>query len=81
MLLELSDTNEWHVYPEGELDDDGYLRDVISNVVLLHGEDYILNRHMEKKLFRDETITQWVIYYPIKKVLRFKKSLNQDVIK
>ena len=63
MLLELSDTNEWHVYPEGELDDDGYLRDVISNVVLWQGEDYILNRHMEKKLFRDETITH-AFYIP-----------------
>ena len=74
MLLELEDINKWNVYPEGELDENGYLRDVNTGNILLHGEDYIMNKQMKKKLFRDDTITQWVIYYPIKKVLRFKKN-------
>lgn len=74
MLLELEDINKWNVYPEGELDENGSLRDVNTGNILLHGEDYIMNKQMKKKLFRDDTITQWVIYYPIKKVLRFKKN-------
>lgn len=74
MLLELADMDKWNVYPEGKLDEDGYLRDVFTGDTLLHGEDYIMNKQMKKKLFRDETITQWVIYFPIKKVLRFKKN-------
>ena len=74
MLLELADIDKWFVYPEGNLDDDGYLKDVSTRNVLLNGEDYIMNKQMKKRLFRDETITQWVIYYPIKKVLRYKKN-------
>lgn len=74
MLLELADIEKWNVYPKGELDEDGYLKDVNTGDILLHGEDHIMNKQMHKKLFRDETITQWVIYYPIKKVLRFKKN-------
>lgn len=74
MLLELADMDKWNVCPEGELDENGYLRDVNTGDILLHGEDHIMNKQMQKKLFRDKTITQWVIYYPIKKVLRFKKN-------
>lgn len=74
MLLELMDMDKWKVYPEGELDEEGYLRDVVTEEILLRGEDHIMNKQMEKKKFRDATITQWVIYYPIKKVLRFKKN-------
>ena len=74
MLLELDNIEKWDVCPEGTLDDDGYLRDVFTGEILLHGEDYIMNKQMKKKLFRDKTITQWVIYFPIKKVLRYKKN-------
>lgn len=78
MLLELADMSKWNVYPEGELDDKGYLRDVSTGDILLHGEDYIMNKQMKKKLFRDDNITQWVIYFPIKKVLRFKKNSSSQ---
>lgn len=74
MLLELMDMDKWEVYPEGELDDEGFLRDVATEEILLRGEDHIMNKQMERKKIRDATITQWVIYYPIKKVLRFKKN-------
>lgn len=74
MLLELAEPDKWRVRAEGTLDEAGDLRDLSSNAVLLHGEDYIMNKQMHKKHFRDKNITQWVIYYPIKKVLRFKKN-------
>lgn len=74
MLLELAEPDKWRVRAEGTLDAAGDLRDLSSNAVLLHGEDYIMNKQMHKKHFRDKNITQWVIYYPIKKVLRFKKN-------
>lgn len=78
MLLELADMDKWKACPEGELDDEGCLRDLDTGDILLHGEDHIMDKQMKKKLFRDKTITQWVVYYPIKKVLRFKKnSLNE----
>ena len=80
MLLELADRDMWHVCPEGGLDDDGELRDIDTGSILLHGEDYIMSKQMKKKLVRDETITQWVICYPIKKVLRFKKNSTMDRI-
>lgn len=74
MLLELADMDKWKACPEGELDDNGCLRDLDTGDILLHGEDHIMDKQMNKKLFRDKTITQWVVYYPIKKVLRFKKN-------
>lgn len=80
MLLELADRDMWHVCPEGGLDDDGELRDIDTGSILLHGEDYIMSKQMKKKLVRDETTTQWVICYPIKKVLRFKKNSTMDRI-
>lgn len=78
MLLELADKDKWLVFPEGVLDDDGELRDIDTGSILLHGDDYIMNKQMKRKLFRDETITQWVIHYPIEKVLRFKKNSLSD---
>lgn len=74
MLLELADMKDWYASPVGELNNNGDLIDISTGDILLHGTDYIMNKQMEKEEFIDETITQWVICYPIKKVLRFKKA-------
>ena len=42
--------------------------------VLLHTRDTILNKKMDEKDFEDGTITQWIIGFAIKKVLKLRKN-------
>ena len=70
MLLELADKSKWEVVPEGQLDENGDLKDRESNKILLHGKDTILDKTMGETEFEDKTITQWTIIYAISKVLK-----------
>lgn len=74
MLLELYPRDKWEVIPEGELNEEGLLLDRDTGNVLLNGADTILSAKMTKKKFLDKSITQWVIAYAIKKVLKYKKD-------
>lgn len=78
MLLELYPQEMWETIPEGTLDAEGLLRDRDTNQVLLNGTDHILSANMKKTKFIDKTITQWVIGYPIKKVVKFQQNA-QDI--
>ncbi len=81
ILLELADQSEWDVIPVGCLDEKGDLRDRDSKKVLLHGTDTIYSKDMKRREFVDETITQWVIEYPIIRVLKFQKNtIDWDAI-
>ena len=44
-----------------------------THAVLMHGSDTIISKDMRTKEVRDETITQWVIEYAVKKVLKFQQ--------
>ncbi|MCF0186089.1 MAG: hypothetical protein HUJ98_06345 [Bacteroidaceae bacterium] len=73
MLLELADMSLWETYAYGELNKDGDLLDRDTHAVLMHGSDTIISKDMRTKEVRDETITQWVIEYAVKKVLKFQQ--------
>ena len=73
MLLELYEPSKWVTIPEGELDENGDLIDRDTEEILVHGSDTILDKNMGSREFRDETITQWIIIYLVKKVLKLKK--------
>jgi cell fate (sporulation/competence/biofilm development) regulator YlbF (YheA/YmcA/DUF963 family) len=74
ILLELYPKENWNIIPEGELNEFGQLCDRESDAVLLNGKDTILDANMKETKFMDTTITQWVVEYAIKKVLKFKKN-------
>ena len=74
MLMELDDMSTWFALPDGELNENGDLYDLGTDNLLLHGSDIIYNKDMDGRDYTDRNITQWVIVYPIKKVLKFKKN-------
>ena len=73
ILLELFESHKWVTVPEGTLNEDGDLIDRDTKAVLIHGSDTIIDKDMEGTEFRDETITQWIIVYLVKKVLKLRK--------
>ncbi len=74
MLLELTDPSEWLTIPEGKLNENGDLLDRDTQELLLHGSDVIIDKKNRKTSFVDNTITQWIIVYKIRKVVKFKKN-------
>lgn len=74
ILMELFEPEKWDIYPrENCINEDGDLIDRDTESVLMHAKDKIINKNMEEHDFIDETVTQWEIDYPIKKVLKLKK--------
>lgn len=73
ILLELFEPHKWVTVPEGALNEAGDLIDRDTKEVLIHGSDTIINKDMESTEFRDDTITQWIIIYMVKKVLKLRK--------
>ncbi len=73
ILLELFESHKWVTVPEGTLNEEGDLIDRDTKAVLIHGSDTIIDKDMEGTEFRDETITQWIIVYLVKKVLKLRK--------
>ena len=67
------ESHKWVTVPEGTLNEDGDLIDRDTKAVLIHGSDTIIDKDMEGTEFRDETITQWIIVYLVKKVLKLRK--------
>ena len=81
MLMELDEMSTWFALPDGELNENGDLYDLGTDNLLLHGSDIIYNKNMDGRDYTDSSITQWVIVYPIKKVLKFKKnSIEWDAL-
>lgn len=72
MLLELADKKYWQTIPEGELNDDGDLLDRDTGRIIAHGTDTLVDKNLKGKDFVDNTLTQWTIVYPVRKVLKFK---------
>lgn len=74
ILMELFEPEKWNILPRVDcINDDGDLIDRDTQAVLMHAKDTIINKDMQEHNFIDETVTQWQINYPIKKVLKLKK--------
>ena len=71
MLVELFPTTLCQAKPEGKLNEKGDLVDRDTQKVLLHGTDTILDKNMGKKEYKDESIVQWILYYYVRKVVKY----------
>jgi len=78
MLLELTDPKEWEVIEEANFDNDGNLIDRDTLDILVRSSDQLLSKDMTATDFRDDTITQWLILYKMKGVLKLKKAIDWD---
>lgn len=74
MLLELFPPEQWEVFEEPEFNEDGDLIDRDTKKLLVRRTDKILSKSMDETDFKDDTITQWVIMFKVKRVLKLKKS-------
>lgn len=81
ILLELMDQSKWEVEPLTDLDENGDLRDRDTDDILLHAGDKIIKKNLEENDYVDDTVAQWVIVYPIKKVLKLRKcTIDWDAV-
>ena len=71
MLLELFPSTLCKAIPEGKLNEKGDLVDRDTQKVLLHGKDTILGKDMTETEFTDTSITQWIIFYYVRKVVKY----------
>ena len=71
MLLELFPTTLCEAKAEGKLNDKGDLLDRDTQTVLLHGTDKILGKDMTETEYVNNNITQWTLYYYIRKVVKY----------
>lgn len=74
ILMELYDSSTWGVGAGGIINDKGDLIDRDTQKVLLNIRDTILSKDMEEKAFEDKTITQWMITFAIKRVVKLRKN-------
>ena len=73
ILLELFEPEKWDIFPIVAIDENGYLIDRDTKKPLINVKDTIISKDMNEKNFVDDTIAQWEIDYPVKKVLKLKK--------
>lgn len=71
MLLELFPSTLFKAIPEGKLNEKGDLVDRDTQKILLHGKDTILDKDMTETEFTDTSITQWIIFYYVRKVVKY----------
>lgn len=82
ILMELFDVIDWNIFPiENCINEKGDLIDRDTQKVLMHTHDILVSKDLTETHFEDETVTQWEIKYPIKKVLKLKKcTIDWDVV-
>lgn len=79
MLLELHPLCEWNVFAHKNSDDEGNLVDWRDESHILIGTtDTIVSRNRDTKDLINEDLCQWVIQYPIKRVLRYQELTVSD---
>ena len=79
MLLQLDDPATWEYFPLQKFNDEGGLldRDTLDKkepTVLIHAQDTITNKDLTTQTVLDTTVAQWVLYYHVTKVLKFRKN-------
>ena len=72
MLLQLAPMDTWETISEPRINEEGDLLDRDSGKMLLHGTDIIRMKNMTEQEYREEAITQWIVIYKIKKVLKVR---------
>ena len=81
ILLELFEPEKWDIFPIVDIDENGYLIDRDTKKPLINVKDTIISKDMNEKDFVDDTIAQWEIDYPVKKVLKLKKcTIDWDAV-
>ena len=81
ILMELFEPEKWDIFPIVDIDENGYLIDRDTKKPLINAKDTLFSKDMNEKEFVDETIAQWEIDYPIKKVLKLKKcTIDWDAV-
>lgn len=81
ILMELFEPEKWDIFPIVDIDENGYLIDRDTKKPLINAKDTLISKDMNEKEFVDETIAQWEIDYPIKKVLKLKKcTIDWDAV-
>ena len=81
ILLELFPQDRWKISFLKNINKDGDLVDRDTKEILVHAKDTIIDKNLKGYVFIDESIVQWEIAYPIKKVLKLKKySVDWDAI-
>ena len=77
MLLELYPSDTWEVVPHQEFDKDGYLLDYMDNDhTLISATDVITDLHGNESDMDSKSICQWVVYYKVKKVLKYHQAVG-----
>ncbi len=74
ILLELTDMDKWEIIADGDINEKGDLIDHDTQKVLMHCTDTIMDKDMNKTMHIDKAVTQWIIVFSIKKVLKFRKN-------
>lgn len=81
ILLELFPQDRWKISSLKNINKDGDLVDRDTKEILVHAKDTIIDKNLKGYVFIDESIVQWGIAYPVKKVLKLKKySVDWDAI-
>lgn len=81
ILLELFEQTKWLINPLDNVNDEGVLIDRDTKEVLLYAKDTIIDENLQEEEFIDNTIVQWEISYPIKKVLKLRKcTIDWDAV-
>ena len=77
MLLELYPSDTWEVVPHQVFDKDGYLLDYMDNDhPLISATDVITDLHGNESDMDSKSICQWVVYYKVKKVLKYHQAVG-----
>ena len=83
MLLELFPPKNWHIFAHQGFDIDGVLYDyIVEDHELLNMTDILTDKNGKTTEFSSNDLCQWVIAYPVKKVLRhisFRKSQSEEI--
>ena len=83
MLLELFPPEDWEIFAHQDFDTDGVLYDyIVEDHELLNMTDILTDENGQATEFTSDELCQWVIAYPIKKVLRhisFKNSQAGEI--
>ena len=81
ILLELFEQTKWLINPLNNVNDEGALIDRDTKEVLVYVKDTIIDKNLQEEEFIDNTIVQWEISYPIKKVLKLRKcTIDWDAV-
>lgn len=78
MLLELTPSDQWDIIEAPTFNDEGDLIDCDTKEVLVRCADTLLSKDMETTDYHDDTVTQWLIMFKVRKVLKFRKHITEE---